>query len=204
MIRRACAVLAVAILGCLMLGTPAHAKGPSSATVSGPGMEPQTVRWQYRPGNTRPNLDELTAATGLFRVWPGGRPGKRTAPDGDLGPRYTVVYKLGGSLRQHLYPLASSGELVFTPRQMVNGEPMRAGWRSASGLDAILTELGADLDRAAALTADRAAPADHDDATAGAGGWLVPWGLVAVVAGGLVAASAVRGRLTSRPARPTG
>ena len=60
-------------------------------------------------------------------------------PKGDLGPRYTITYRLPGpngeeTIRQDLYPYADGGPLTYTPTDQTffGSNVVRGGWYRAS------------------------------------------------------------------------
>jgi hypothetical protein len=90
-----------AVLVAAFVSPQATAKGPLEATIEGPGLESPIVfgGWS-EPGATEegrfplmPLVDAsnfFPAAFGSYNATPVPR------PKGDLGPRYTVTYDLGG------------------------------------------------------------------------------------------------------------
>ena len=147
------------------VATPALAKGPTQASIAGPGLgRPIAISapGEGLPGQSDP-LSSLAGQTGLFTVLfgPGsGTPGEpsplRTPPAAaSLGPRYTLTYTVpgvtpgpgqaDGQVRQYLYPRAAGGPLIYTrPGQQGFGQPLQAaGWlRGTPQLTATLTRLG--------------------------------------------------------------
>jgi hypothetical protein len=131
MLRRLTAVTALAaamsIAAAITLATPALAKGPSQARISGPGLAHAIVV----SGNGEPGqpgtLSTLAQQTWLFSVMFGPnapmpaqlRPPPRAA---SLGPRYTIIYTVYGQftrpgeqygqIRQDLYPRAAGGPVI--------------------------------------------------------------------------------------------
>jgi hypothetical protein len=166
MLRRLIAVTALAagmsVAAAVTLATPALAKGPSQARITGPGL----VRAVVVSGNGEPGeqgrLANLAEQTGLFTVMfdtgvSGPAPARlHTAPPGaSLGPRYTVVYTVpgvtprpgqqSGRVRQDLYPRAAGGPVIYTPPgQQGFGQPLLVtGWlRGSSRLTHALARLG--------------------------------------------------------------
>ena len=84
------------------------AKGPTSATVTGPGLDhPIALTGGGHPGSAG-TLGRVANHAGFFQAAFGtalSSGGER--PDGDLGPRYTVTYRLGPDdvIRQDGLPL---------------------------------------------------------------------------------------------------
>src|SRR5438105_10541558 len=103
-------LLAVAVAGALLLPAAAAAKGPSEATITGPGLSSGlTFRGGGEGGDT--NLGLLVAQGGFFPQTFGQSPDPTGAKPDDLGPGYSVVYTVPGpstdTLRQDLYPYAA-------------------------------------------------------------------------------------------------
>jgi hypothetical protein len=153
MSRRTLAVAFAAALVPLTVWAPAQAKGPDSATVTGPGIGATTITWN-RPDRT--SLGTLTEATFLWDSE--GTAGWTTdPPTGGLGPKFTVTYHIvglnrrlrGGEIRQDLYPLAEEGPVVYmAPGQRMYDTLSASGWRATDGRMArVLNRLGADLQR---------------------------------------------------------
>jgi len=104
--------LVAAALVALVLPTLAAAKGPSSASISGPGLDgPLTIGGNGEETGTA--LGTLTMASGFFEQVFGQSPDPTftTRPRGTLGPRYRIVYVVPGQevrsrIVQHVYPYA--------------------------------------------------------------------------------------------------
>ena len=138
MLRRLFVVAALAagmsIAAVITLATPALAKGPSQARITGPGL----VRAVVVSGNGEPGqqgrLGNLALETGLFTAMFGTAVTVayetplqlRTPPAAaSLGPRYTIFYTVPGvtprpgqqfgQVRQYLYPRAAGGPVTYTP-----------------------------------------------------------------------------------------
>src|SRR5437773_3123881 len=111
MLRRLIAVTALAagmsVAAAMTLATPALAKGPSQARITGPGL----VRAVVVSGNGEPGepgrLASLAEQTGLFTVMFGAGASAGFAgpvptqlhtppPKASLGPRYALVYTVPG------------------------------------------------------------------------------------------------------------
>jgi hypothetical protein len=164
----------------LAAGAPATAKGPSSATVSGPGIGTTSIVWN------RPDQHSLGTLTETTFLWDAsGMTDARQAadwvpqpPPGELGPKYTVVYHFGrdDAVRQDVYPFADPDPVVYTaPGQHMYDTSIQSGWRiTSASLTAVLEGLGADPQvaaRQAAITpAAQASAAPTDDS-----GPVWPW-----------------------------
>lgn len=144
--------LIAAALVALALPTLAAAKGPASASISGPGLEGTLVVTGdgEMPGTT---LGTLAMSSGFFPQLFGQRPDPTLVarPRGTLGPRYTVVYVVPGPngirsrIVQHLYPYAKPVVLTYMkPRQRFwEGNLAHGGWyRASGGLKRMLVRAG--------------------------------------------------------------
>jgi hypothetical protein len=149
-----------AVLVAALVSPHAAAKGPLEATIEGPGLESAIVfgGWS-EPGATEEGRFPLMplvetsnffpAAFGSYNATPVPR------PKGDLGPRYTVTYDLGGPegdsslVVQHVYPYVEPNAVTY----MAPGQPFYdsletfGGWFAAPGpparpLEDVLVEAG--------------------------------------------------------------
>jgi len=124
---------------------PALAKGVSSATIEGPGLEEPLV--------IEATAVRLVEASGFWELLYGAdgeSPGATGAllsqpPSGDLGPAYEVTWYLGGDpypAPSTVYPFAPGGPLVYVEEGKVGGffgiDIVPGGWFAA---DPILTDL---------------------------------------------------------------
>jgi len=168
MLRRLIAVTALAaglsIAAAMTLATPAFAKGPSQASITGPGLgRPIVVSGNGEPGE-QGRLASLAEQTGLFTVMfgagasiSGPAPARLHSPPpkATLGPRYTLVYTVPGvtprpgqqfgRVRQDLYPGAAGGPVIYTPpgQQGFGGPLTVTGWlRGRPQLTRTLAQLG--------------------------------------------------------------
>jgi hypothetical protein len=212
MLRRLIAVAALAvgmsIAAAMTLATPAFAKGPSQASITGPGL----VRAIVVSGNGEPGeqgrLANLAEQTGLFTVMFGAGASSGPAParlhtpppTASLGPRYTLVYTVPGvtprpgqqfgRVRQDLYPRAAGGPLIYTPpgQQGFGGPLTVTGWfRGRPQLTRTLAQLGVPpaAGPQAAKPAHRATavhPAAAHRAGARTPGWIIASAAVIVAA----------------------
>jgi hypothetical protein len=138
----------------LCLASPAHAKGPDRATLTGPGLGRPLVFSGYGADGLAP-LGLLTKKAGFWRqvfgpsaaVADDGR-ALRAKPEGDLGPRYTVVYRVPGPgaaslIRQELYPYARHPVSYMPQQRFWQTRTAPGGWyRWGDGLEAALIEAG--------------------------------------------------------------
>ncbi|MFL5958645.1 MAG: hypothetical protein ACJ75G_00045 [Gaiellaceae bacterium] len=130
-------VLTIALGASLAFPSFAGAKGPASATMSGPGISGirhLTGDSEAGPGSP---LGALTMTGGFFpQVFAGvPDPTRSTRPQGNLGPRYSVTYVMPGPngdslLRQDFYPYARPAPLTYMkPGQTFwGGQRTHGGW----------------------------------------------------------------------------
>jgi hypothetical protein len=215
MLRRLIVLIAVtagmSIAAAMALATPALAKGPSQARITGPGLAHAiVVSGDGEPGQ-QGRLATLAGQTSLFTVLFGAggsvpAPARlRTPPPrASLGPRYTIMYTVPGvtpqpgqqvgQIRQDLYPRAAGGPVIYTPPgQPGFGQPLQAaGWlRGRPQLTGTLTRLGVPLrpgTQAAQQT--RLPPASHPAAPHQAGSRTLAWLIASAAA---IAAAALAG-----------
>ena len=168
MLRRLITVTALAvglsIAAVMTLATPAFAKGPSQASITGTGLARAiVVSGEGEPGQ-QGRLARLALQTGLFTVMFGAgasiggpAPVRLHMPpsQASLGPRYTLVYTVPGvtprpgqefgRVRQDLYPRAAGGPLIYTPpgQQGFGGPLTVTGWlRARPQLTRTLAQVG--------------------------------------------------------------
>jgi hypothetical protein len=151
--RRLLIIVAAAAVVVLGTATPALAKGPDRATLTGPDLaEPIVVAGGGEPGMTG-QLSDLAQKSGLFPAMfgtSGATPLLAQQPAGRLGPKYALVYRVPAgddtrSVRQDLYPSAAGGPLTYTPagQTVFGGSSVTSGWfRGEDGLGALLARLG--------------------------------------------------------------
>ena len=216
MLRRLITVTALAaglsVAAAICMATSALAKGPSQASITGPGL----VRAVVVSGNGEPGEQDTLAAlagqTGLFTVLfgPGASVPNQTSaslrtppPKATLGPRYTVTYTVPGitpkpgeqygRVRQDLYPSAAGGPVIYTPPgQDGFGMPLQVtGWlRGGPQLTRTLAQLGVPL-RPGTRAAPQIRPsAAHPAAAHQPGSRILTWLIAAAVA---IAAAALVG-----------
>jgi hypothetical protein len=144
--------LAAAALVALLLPALAAAKGPVSASISGPGLDRAlAVRGDGEtPGNP---LGTIATASGFFAQMFGQTPDPtlKARPVGRLGPRYTAVYVVPGPndiqsrVVQYVYPYARPVALTYLkPGQLFwDGRKAHGGWfRAAPSLKRALVRMG--------------------------------------------------------------
>jgi hypothetical protein len=138
--KRAFLILAIAALA---LPAAALGKGPSGASIDGPGGDGINFTGDGESGGTA--LGDLTQQAGFFAATFGQEPDPMLAsrPEGNLGPKYTITYTVPGpnneldKLRQDVYPYAPGGPVTYMePGQGFFGtERTRGGWYQ--GTDAL-------------------------------------------------------------------
>jgi hypothetical protein len=189
----------VALAAALALPAAAVAKGPDQAALSGPGLNGSIpIKGEGESGAGTP-LGDLVQFGGYFQVVFGQQPDIRLKqrPKGDLGPRYTVIYRVPGPaagpsrILQYIYPYAKPDPVTYMPPQQRFWGDQRTlgGWFDADVLlKRTLTRLG--------LPATPPAPAGGDG---------FPWrpvglGLAAAFALLLAGAGVLAVRRRGRPA----
>jgi hypothetical protein len=142
--------LALLLFLTLLLPGTAAAKGPTEATIKGPGLNSPLAVSGYGEGGPTP-LGRLVDWGGFFPQAFGQSPDPilTARPAGLLGPRYDVTYVVPGpstdKLRQQLYPYAVGGVYTYMePNQKFWGnQSTRGGWyRAGSGLKSVLVQAG--------------------------------------------------------------
>jgi hypothetical protein len=118
---------------------PSHAlgKGPSAATMEGPGRG-GGITFSGDEGSGP--LGSLTQQSGWFAAVFEQEPNPMLAgrPKGELGAKYTVTYTVPGpnndtfTITQDVYPYASSGPVTYlAPGQPIFDMQTRGGWFQA-------------------------------------------------------------------------
>ena len=142
--------LALPILLALLIPATAGAKGPSEATITGPGLD-SPIKFSGVEGNYSQAFGNLIGLGGFFPQTFGQSPDplRRNRPSASLGPQYEVAYVVPGpttdTLRQELYPYASSGPITYMkPGQKFWGDQStHGGWlRASAALKSMLVAEG--------------------------------------------------------------
>jgi hypothetical protein len=145
-------LIAATLVAVLVLPSVAAAKGPTSASVSGPGLDRSlAVTGQGEGPGT--SLGVLATSAGFFPQLFGQVPDPTltSRPKGTLGPRYTVVYMVPGPnnetsrVVQYVYPYAKPVALSYMkPGQTFwDGRKAHGGWFVATaGLKRLLMRAG--------------------------------------------------------------
>src|SRR5438046_10214985 len=129
-----------AFAAALLIPAPALAKGPSDASISGPGLgKTLTIRGDGETQNTA--LGQLTLNVGFFPAAFGQQPNPMLPgrPSGKLGPKYTIRYLVPGGgepghvqkfhITQDLYPYAAGGAVTYMkPGQKIFDFTTHGGW----------------------------------------------------------------------------
>jgi hypothetical protein len=146
-------LLAAALTALLLFPAVATAKGPSAATITGPGLDHALIIEGFGEGDSSSPLGILVTEGGFFAQAFQQTPvsTSRSRPADRLGPRYDVKYTVpGGSsgdstLRQALYPYAVNGPASYmTPGQKLWGtQSVPGGWyRGTAALKGMLVKEG--------------------------------------------------------------
>jgi hypothetical protein len=144
--------LAAAALVALLLPALAAAKGPASASISGPGLDRALAVRGDGESPTNP-LGTIAMASGFFAQMFGQTPDPtlKVRPAGTLGPRYTAVYMVPGPndfrsrVVQYLYPYAKPVALTYMKpgQRFWDGETAHGGWfRARPALKRALVRMG--------------------------------------------------------------
>jgi hypothetical protein len=151
--RRNLVAVAALLAAALALPGVASAKGPSSASLSGPGLDRSlAIEGQGEMGPGTP-LGSLVDDGGYFAQMFGQTPDPtlRTQPKATLGPRYKIVYVVPGPNRiqshivQFVYPYAKPVPLTYMKpgQRFWNTEQARGGWfRATAALKKVLVRAG--------------------------------------------------------------
>jgi hypothetical protein len=136
--RRLLLLAALGALAALVASAPVAAKGPATASITGPGLDRAVPVKGDGEGGPETPLGSLVQLGGYF----GGQvftqipdTTRRARPSGDLGPRYRVVYRVPGpngsvsTLVQDVYPYAKPSPVTYMPA----GQPVFEGLRTHGG-----------------------------------------------------------------------
>jgi hypothetical protein len=149
--RRLLALATAGTLAALAVTAPAAAKGPSSASLTGPGLgHALQIKGEGEGGSGTP-LGSLVELGGFFpqMFLQVPDPTTRTRPSGNLGPRYHVVYRVPGpngisTVVQDVYPYAKTPVTYMSPNKRFWGvNRTHGGWFVAGpGLKVTLVAAG--------------------------------------------------------------
>jgi hypothetical protein len=144
--------LALTFFLALALAGTATAKGPTKATITGPGLSHPIVLNGTPESNLGSRFGSLIEDGGwfpeVFQQSPDST--SRTAPTSQLGPRYDAVYVVptgngqSVTIRQELYPFAAGGPVTHVrPGQPIFDMTSHGGWyRPPAALRTTLVALG--------------------------------------------------------------
>jgi hypothetical protein len=144
-------LLALVAAGALLIPAGALAKGPTEATITGPGLDAAIHLTGYGENGEGP-LGALTMQGAFFPQVFGQSPDPtlKARPKRDLGPRYLVTYTVpgpssGDKILQDLYPYAVGGLVTYMkPGEVFWGDQRtHGGWyRAQPQLKAALVAAG--------------------------------------------------------------
>jgi hypothetical protein len=149
--RRLLLLATLGTLAALAAAAPVAAKGPSTASLTGPGLgHALSVKGEGESGTGTP-LGSLVQFGGFFPQVFGETPDPtlRTRPSADLGPRYRIVYRVPGptvsTIVQDVYPYAKSRPVthMLAGQRFWGGMRTHGGWFvSGPALKRTLVEVG--------------------------------------------------------------
>jgi hypothetical protein len=137
-------ITSLALSFLMLTGLPATAKGPGSATITGPGGSVEAFPGDYRFVDKDPYWDLQNESGIIFlAIMPGEEVGQR--PAGDLGEPLVVTWDMGDrGIVQFLYMNAEGGAVTRVEPDPDNG--IRGGWhRPLPGLRTALVGLGVEI-----------------------------------------------------------
>lgn len=150
MIRGSVVVSIVTLLVGLGLTVPALAKGPESATLTGPDIGEPIEFFDQRPA--KDVQSPPSRILDLTHLWRGGPPPMKSPP-GDLGEAHTITWVNMGppsasveerTIVQHIYLDAEGGPLIHTPDQpgLDNwGDNVKGWFEARPGLEEAIEEI---------------------------------------------------------------
>jgi hypothetical protein len=210
--KKSCAAFVGLMLVFAMAGA-AEAKGaiPQSGQMSGPGLdEPMTFGNSGGPGGSSGggDLNLITSQTKVLETLFGGD--QMARPHGDLGPRYVITWTMRRELGSHktfqvhsdLYPYAKGGAVVYTHggqkvRDEAGTHVLRSGWAPAHPV--LVDNL-----QALGLPGRHALGGGEVRSPASAPLWIVPAGVIALVAAAAIWARRRTGQVQTSQNAPQG
>jgi hypothetical protein len=181
--------LALIVTVAVALPATALAKGPSRASIAGPGLT--TIRISGAEGSATP-FWRLVEAAGWFEAAWGPSHLPEAPPQGDLGPRYTITWTVPGSsrLRQDVYPYAKPNPVTYMPSgQNIWSTPVEGGWFVGGvKLRTALARLGMPAE---APQTPPLPPTSHETPAQASGSGLRARDIGAIVAGAVILALAL-------------
>ena len=171
-------------IAALALPAAALAKGPSEASITGPGLGKAIVI--SGPEEEGSPMMDFAEQAGFFPAAFGQEPDPMlpAQPKGNLGPKYRIDYKVPGpdndmfEITQDLYPYANPSAVTYMPAgQKIFDSTTRGGWYESPLLKDTLV--------AAGLPKTAPAPSARGSSSAGfsATGWLAVAIGIALLAG---------------------
>jgi hypothetical protein len=149
--------LLVLVIATLALPSTSLAKGPSEASIKGPGLgKTIKIAGPEQEGSTMMNFAE---AAGFFPGAFGQEPSPLlpSRPKGDLGPKYAIEYTVPGGnndtfrIKQDLWPYAKPYAVTYmAPGQDIFDMKTKGGWFTDSSLKDMLVAAGLPKTAAAA------------------------------------------------------
>jgi hypothetical protein len=136
-------------LTALVVPGTALAKGPSEATITGPGLS-KAIKLAGPESDGSPMMSFAEAA-GFFPAAFGQSPTVTTPtrPKGNLGPKYSITYVVPGGtnvnfkIQQDLYPYAKPSAWTYMPKgQPIFDMTTRGGWFTDAQLKTLLVAQG--------------------------------------------------------------
>jgi hypothetical protein len=165
------AVVLAAITTLGLAVAPAFAKGPTAATVEGPGID---ARHLVLPEGDYAELGRLTEVTGFWNVFSDhGLAAEPPVPETELGPAYTVRWQMGTSwLETYVYPFASTPAMRLPEAAAGAIGRNRGGWTTGSPeVRSVFEKYGAAASAARSTAENKATDSTtDDDATVRSGG----------------------------------
>jgi hypothetical protein len=131
-------MLVLAAIVALALPLAALAKGPTGASISGPGSGGGlNISGDGKSGGTP--LGDVTEQAGFFPAAYGQEPNPMlpARPKGDLGPKYTINYDVPNGegtvfhIQQDVYPYANPPATYMKPGQQIFDMETHGGWFQA-------------------------------------------------------------------------
>lgn len=138
-------ILLAAVVLSVAASPPAMAKGATSVTISGPGIEDRSLGYTRRLDDV--DVGSLAEVSGIYLIYgaviASDDPGLTKA---ELGPRYILTWYQGRTVMavSHIYPFTTQGAWAHLPYE-------QSGWvRGDPDLEQALVELGANRPQAGA------------------------------------------------------
>jgi len=147
--RTIAAALLAAVISLGLVVSPAFAKGPTAATVEGPGIDGRHI---VLPEGDYAELGRLTEITGFWNVFSVRRlADEPPVPESELGPRYTVRWQMGSDwVTTFAYPFAATPALHLPDKAAADFTGRaRGGWTTSdAAVRGVFEAYGADASAA--------------------------------------------------------